>query len=397
MKILVICQYYYPEPVKVHDICEELVKEGHEVDVVTGTPNYPMGYIYEGYEKGQKTDEVINGVNVHRCKIVARKNNPVFRLLNYLSFPKQAKKYLKSIDKQYDAIFVYQLSPVLMAKPALYYKEKYGTKIILYCLDIWPESLKVGGVSEKSPLFRYFKKESEKIYTSCDKILVTSKCFIKYLSEKFSIDKSKFDYLPQYAEAQYSKEECAKKPSSKINLMFAGNLGKAQNLEIIINAAEKLKDYKNLQFHLVGDGSEYEKLKSIVREKKLSNVIFYGRKPASEMPKYYSVADAMLITLKGGSAISETLPGKMQTYMAAAKPVIGSIDGDANEVIKQSKCGFCCRAEDEDGFIEQIKKFIEYEDKKKLSENSYNYYKNNFTKDIYITTLNRELEKIGSK
>jgi len=393
MKILTICQYYYPEPFKVNDICEELVKQGNEVDVITGTPNYPMGEIYKGYENNKKQKETINGVNVYRSKIIPRKNNPIYRLANYFSYPKQAKKIIKKNNKKYDIVFVYQLSPVLMAKPALYYKKKYGTKIVLYCLDIWPESLKVGGVSEKSPLFKYFKKESKKIYQSCDKILVTSKCFIKYLSTEFNIDKSKFEYLPQYAEAQYSKEECAKKPSSKINLMFAGNLGKAQNLGIIINAAEKLKEYKNLQFHLVGDGSEYEKLKSSVKEKKLPNVIFYGRKPANEMPKYYAIADAMLITLNGGSAISETLPGKMQTYMAAGKPVIGSINGDANEIIKKSKCGFCCKAEDEEAFVEQIKKFIECKDKKKLADNSYNYYKENFTKENYIKTLNNELEK----
>lgn len=396
MKILVICQYYYPEPFKIHDICEELVKCGHEVDVVTGTPNYPMGETYSGYEKEAKKDEIINGVNIHRCKIVERKHDPIHRFLNYLSYPKQANKYLKKIDKKYDVIFVYQLSPVLMAKPAINYKKKHGTKIVLYSLDIWPESLKTGGISEKSIIFKYFKKESRDIYQSCDKILVTSKCFIKYLAEEFDIERNKFDYLPQYAEAQYDRKECQKKPSSKINLMFAGNIGKAQNLGIIINAAEKLKNNKNLQFHIVGDGSEYENIKRGTRERKINNVIFYGRKPAEEMPVYYKMADAMLITLKSGSAISETLPGKMQTYMAAGKPVIGSIDGDANEVIKKSKCGYCCDAEDEDGFIQQIENFINCKDKEQLAKNSYNYYKENFTKENYIKTLNNELEKARS-
>lgn len=396
MNILVICQYYYPEPFKINDICEELVKKGHSIDVVTGTPNYPMGEIYKGYENEKKADEIINGVNVHRCKIIPRKKDPAHRLLNYFSYPRQATKYLKKMNKEYDVIFVYQLSPVIMAKPAIAYKKKYGTKVVLYCLDIWPESLKAGNVSEKSPLFKYFKKESEKIYTNCDKILVTSNCFIDYLHKEFKIDKKIITHAPQYAESFFKAKDCKKKQNKKIDLMFAGNLGKTQSLDTIIKAAEILKDNKDLFFHFVGDGAEYERLQNEAKEKELHNVIFYGRKPAEEMPKYYKKADAMLVTLQANSAVSNTLPGKVQTYMAAGKAIIGAIDGETKQVIDKAKCGYCGKAEDAEELADNIKKFIKNKNKTKLEENSINYNKTNFAKEKFIKTLNENLQRCAS-
>lgn len=160
MRILVICQYYYPEPFRVNDICEEMVKRGHEVTVVTGTPNYPEGQIYQGYENKQKSDEVLNGVTIHRCPIIPRKTGTFYRFLNYFSYPYETQKYIKDLKasdgKPFDVVFVNQLSPVMMAKPAIAYKQKYGTPVIMYCLDLWPESLVAGGVSRNSAIFRRF-------------------------------------------------------------------------------------------------------------------------------------------------------------------------------------------------------------------------------------------------
>ena len=392
MKILVICQYYYPEPFKVHDICKALVEEGHVVDVVTGTPNYPMGEVYEGYENGKKRDEIIDGVRVHRCRIVPRKKDAIHRLINYLDYPRVANNYLKKNEIQYDVVFVYQLSPVLMGIPAIYYKKKHKTKIVLYCLDIWPESLKAGGVKESSLLYKFFKAQSMKVYNGADKILVTSKSFINYLEQELSVSKRKIEYFPQYAEAIYERKTCIKKPNKTIDLMFAGNLGKMQGLELIIDAAEQLRNMKNLQIHFVGDGQEYENLQKIVKNKKLKNVHFYGRKPVKDMPKYYAKADAMLVTLKKGSSISNTIPGKVQTYMAAGKPIIGSIDGEARNVIMEAKCGFCGSAENVDDFVGCIKQFIAFKNKEELGNNAYNYYNANFSKRQFISRLNGELK-----
>lgn len=395
-KVLVVCQYYYPEPVRINDICEELVKKGYEVDVITDIPNYPMGEIYDEYKSKEKKDEIINGVNVHRCYTIPRKNNILFRFLNYYSFAISSTLYARKIKKQYDVVFVNQLSPVMMACAGIKYKKKNNVKLVMYCLDLWPESLKVGGIKEKSIAFKIFHWISKKIYIKCDKILITSKSFEKYFINEFSIKNEKLDYLPQYAESIFGLEECKKDKNDKIDLLFAGNMGTMQSLDTIISAAEKLKD-KNIYWHFVGNGSEYETIKNLALEKKLDKVIFYGRKPLEKMPEYFKIADAMLVTLKGNSAVSNTLPGKVQSYMAAGKPIIGAINGETKDVINEAQCGFCGEANNIEELVKNIEKFVEYKEKDKLGENAYKYYQNNFKKDIFIEKLINELEKIQIK
>lgn len=392
MKVLVVCQYYHPEPVRISDICEELVRRGHQVTVLTDIPNYPMGDIYKGYEKGKKREEIINGVQIKRCFTIPRKTNALMRLLNYHSFSFFSSKYINKLENDYDVVFVNQLSPVMMANAAIKYKHKYNKKVVMYCLDIWPESLCAGGIKKGSLIYNIYYKISKRIYRNMDRILVTSKSFIKYLSESFNIDKNKFDYLPQYAESIFNKEECNKKENTTTDLLFAGNIGKAQSIDTIIDAANILKDNKKLFFHIVGDGQELNRLKNRVKELKLENVIFYGRKPLEEMPMYYKKADAMLVTLCGDSLISSTLPGKVQTYMAAGKPIIASANGETEEVINDAKCGFCSKADDAEGLVNSINNFIDYKDKNELGNNSYEYYKKYFDKTIFINKLIKELE-----
>lgn len=386
MKILVICQYYYPEPFRIADICEELVKKGDEVTVITGIPNYPMGEIYEGYKGKEKLDEVINGVKVHRCYTIPRKKGIINRFLNYYSFSISSSIYVGKLKGKYDMVFVNQLSPIMMANAGLKYKKKNNTKLILYCLDLWPESVCAGGIKEKSILYKYFYRVSKKIYSNCDKILVTSKSFIDYFKEKFNIDNKKIEYLPQYAESIFKPEYCKKEKDNYLDLLFAGNIGKAQCVDKIIDAANLLKK-ENIKFHIVGDGSEYVSCINKINELKLSNIKMYGREPIEKMPEYYKKADALIVTLCGDSIISYTLPGKVQSYMASGKPIIAMANGETKNVIEDAKCGFCGLADDVTEFVDNIKKFMNVENKEKLGINSYKYYEENFNKEKFIIKL----------
>jgi len=391
MKILVICQYYYPEPFRHPDICEELVKRGHEVTVVTGLPNYPMGEIYEGYRRGQKRDEIRNGVKIHRCFTIGRKQGAFYRMLNYYSYAFSSTSYVKKLKEKYDVIFVNQLSPVMMAKAATIYKKKYHVSFVLYCLDLWPESLTAGGISRESKLYKYFYRVSKKIYSQADKILVTSRSFTDYFKKEFDIKNT--SYLPQYAETLFIPKECEKKPDAYLDLMIAGNIGAAQKVDVVIKAAKMTEDIKNLRWHIVGDGSEIEKLQKMAEGMK--QVIFHGRKPLEEMPKYYAMADAMLVTMQKDKALSLTLPGKVQTYMAAGKPIIGAIDGETQSVITDAECGICGGAEDAKNLAENVRKFIEL-DREKLGRNARKYYAEHFEKERFIDELEAELENNAS-
>lgn len=399
MKILVVCQHYYPEPFRITDICEELVRRGNQVTVVTGTPNYPEGETYKGYEKGKKKYEILNGVKIHRCYEIPRKKGILFRFLNYYSFAISSKRFCKKLSGDYDVVFANQLSPIMMVDGAVAYKKKYDKKLFMYVMDLWPASLKAGGIKETSIIHKYYKKVSNKIYNSADVLAVTSKSFTTYLKENFNIGDDKMVYLPQYAENLFNPEDCKKEPDEFIDLMFAGNVGKAQNVESIINSANALKDNEKLRFHIVGDGVSLENCKNLANEYHLNNVIFYGRKPVEEMPNFYKKADAMLVTLTSDEFSKLTLPGKVQSYMASGKPIIASIDGEGQAVLKEANAGFVVNAQDDDALTNAIDTFskLSGEEIKVLGENSLNFCKENFSKDKFIESLISKLVLLADK
>lgn len=390
MKILVVCQYYFPEPFRITDICEELVKQGHEVTVVTGTPNYPLGEIYSGYENRKHSDEILNGVKVHRCSIHPRKTGPIHRLWNYYSYAFSSSKYIKKLDNSYDVVLINQLSPVMMANAGIQYARKHKKKCLLYCLDLWPASLRVGGVNG-GLIYKWFHRESKRIYRTVDAILASSKSFETYFEKQFNIND--ITYLPQFAEDIFNPEECCKHSNGYVDLMFAGNVGIAQRVDVIINAAAICKDIPNLKWHIVGDGIELENCKNLAKSLELNSVVFHGRKALEVMPTYYAMADAMLVTMQKDPIISLTLPGKVQTYMAAGKPIIGAVDGEANFIINDAKCGLCCATEDAEALAECVREFILSDNAELYSKNAVEYYQKNFTKKKFMSDLVYCLER----
>lgn len=383
MKILVVCQHYYPEPFRITDVCEELVRQGHEVVVVTGTPNYPMGEIYPGYEHGKQMDEIRNGVQVHRCKTAPRKTGAWNRLKNYFSYAIASKKYVKKLDDSFDVVFVNQLSPVMMAKAGVWYKRKHNKKLVLYCLDLWPESLCVGGIRKGSVIYKVFKSISKRVYQAADELLITSRLFRDYLTEMFGIADEKIHYLPQYAEAQFLHLK-AKEPGETFHLLFAGNIGTAQSVETIVEAAKLLRE-ENVKFHIVGDGIALENVKK--QADGLESMVFHGRKPMEEMPKYYEMADAMLVTLTDDPVISLTLPGKVQTYMAAGKPIIGAINGETALVLNEVQGGYCGEAANATQLASNIIKLMYSGNAEAIGKKNSDYYKENFSKTEFIKKL----------
>ena len=382
-KILVVSQNFYPEQFRINDICKELVARGYDVTVLTGLPNYPRGKIYPGYEKGKKRTEIYEGIKIIRCYERERKSGGALNLfLNYYSFVFSSKKMLKKLDKDFDVVLVNQLSPVMQAEVALKYKKKYNVPVLLYCLDLWPASLSAGGVNG-GLIYKYYKNVSKKIYTSCDKILVSSNMFKDYFKEEFGFNPEKIEYLPQYSEDLFVPKY---KPfdSQMCNLVFAGNIGKLQGVDTIVNCAKILRD-KPITFHIVGEGSEYSKCVDLAKD--MPNVKFYGQRSLDEMPKFYDMADAMLVMLKHDDLISKTLPGKVQTCMAAAKPIIAVGENELKYVIEKAECGFVSAPEDAEALAKSILEFIDCENKEQLSQNSRKFYEQNFSKELFFKKL----------
>lgn len=397
-KILVICQYYKPEPFRISDICEEMVRRGHEVQVVTGYPNYPEGKLYDGYGKRKHIDEVINGVKVHRCYTVPRETGTVKRMMNYYSYAASATKYVlsgqcvASDGGKFDVVFCNQLSPVMMADAAIAYKKKRRVPIVMYCLDLWPESLIAGGITRESKIYKYYHHVSKRIYRQMDKILITSRMFSDYLQKEFGIKKSRIEYLPQYAEGIF-EELPAKEENGTFDFMFAGNIGEIQSVETILKAAEYLQN-EPVKIHIIGGGTDLERLQKIKEEEQLDNVVFYGRRPLEEMPEFYKKADAMLVTLAADPVLSLTLPGKVQSYMAVGKPIIGAIDGETKKVIEEAECGLCGNADNAELLAENIRRFISDDiDRKQFGRNARKFYERYFQTELFMNKLEKELDK----
>ncbi|MFL0247327.1 glycosyltransferase family 4 protein [Candidatus Clostridium stratigraminis] len=401
MKILVVCQYYYPEPFRITDICENLVKRGHEVTVITGLPNYPEGRVLDEYRHGKKRNEVINGVNIIRCFEIGRGSSNIKLFLNYISYALSATLKINNLNQKFDIVLVNQLSPVLMGIPAMAYKKKYHKKILLYCLDLWPDSLAAGGINEASLIYKVFYRISKWIYNSADTILVTSSMFNDYFNNTLKIMDINIELLPQYAEDIFINEDKNKpveaiiRAENKIyNFVFAGNIGDMQSVETIIKAAGELHGYSNIVFHIIGEGSKLAECKKLAKDLELKNVKFYGRRPIQEMPKFYEMADAMLITFKDNKTLSYTLPGKVQTYMAAGKPIIGSANGETKLIIEEAKCGLCCEAENFKGLAELILKFCNSKNREQMAENALKYYLENYSKEKFFLKLENALKKL---
>lgn len=390
MKILVVSQHYWPEPFPSTDLCEALAARGHTVHVVTDVPNYPMGIIYPEYRGRKGRREYRNGVRIYRTFTIGRRNNILFRLLNYYSFSLSSAWFTRKLPDDYDAVFAIQSSPIMMVRAALAYAQRTKKKTAFYTMDLWPASLAAGGVGEKSPIYKLFFQVSKKLYRRADRILITSRMFRQYLQENFGISDEVIGYLPQYAASQF--DNLPPKPQKDtVDLMFAGNVGAAQSLTTVLEAAQLLRGEDKLRFHIVGDGSELENLQRIKEEKNLSNVIFHGRKPAEEMPSYYAMADAMMVTLTADPFIGLTLPAKVQSYMAAGKPVIAAANGEIPRVLADAGCGYCAPAEDSTAFAHAVQQFLQCPEQDKLGKNARSYYEKYFTRQQFIENLEREL------
>lgn len=395
MKILMVCQHYYPERFQNQEICEQFVKDGHEVTVLTGLPNYETGVVPEEYKHGKHNDEIINGVHVQRTFETGRRSGVLWRMLNYASYTLSAAWWAFTNRQKYDLVFSYQLSPVFMLLPAVIVAKKQQIPLYTYCLDLWPESVKAMPPGENPLIFKPVHWLSRWLYRQADAISVQSKSFFEYFETVNRIAREKLSYIPQMASSEYLEMDF-KEDNGVIDFVFLGNMGNAQDIELIINAAEQNKSLPGFAVHFVGDGIFLPRAKQLVAQKQLEHIIsFHGRKPVECMPQYYKLADVCLVTLKPGSIISKTIPAKVQGYMAAGIPVLGALDGHGAEVIKEAGAGVCVPAGETDKFAAAMRDFIlHYDAYRSCGEKARTYFKNHFTKRKMVDALEEKFQTL---
>ena len=394
MNILVVSQYYYPEQFRVNDICEELARRGNTVTVLTGLPNYPKGEVYEGYRNGENREQLINGVHVIRCSMQPRKTGVFNLAINYVTYALNASRMAKKLQNVFDVVFVYQMSPVTIAYPAITVKKKFGIPIVLYCCDLWPASILDVNIKRDSIAYKMVKRMSSYIYNSCDEIVVTSPSFKDYLQKECSVKNVKIDYVPQHAEDVYTEDTCDAVDNGIVDFMFLGNIGLSQNCDCIIKATNLLDKYLPFRIHFVGAGSKLEDMKKIVDDYDLNEkVVFHGFQIMENLPKFYAMADACLLTLAYENEVGLTIPAKLQGYMAAEKAVIAAISGDAKKIINESKCGYQVEAGDYEGLARIMTKAINNPSSlKEMGENGRMYFNKYFAKKPVIDKLENKIK-----
>lgn len=395
MKILVVTQYFHPETFRVNDLCSELVERGHEVTVLTGFPQYPQGRIYDGYGFRKPYEKYWHGVKIERVNVYPRGKTPIGLLRNCWSFVREGKKWVKHCNEKYDAVYVFGVSPVTVGLPAVSYKEKFGVPLFFNVQDLWPENVEVVLGVRNRFVIGVINKIVDRIYSASDRILCSSNGFVENIAAR-GVDKEKLMFWPQFC--SYPSFDATVKPriynDECFNIVFAGNLGEAQGLDLLIDAAIMLKD-TNIKWYLVGDGRAKQRLIKRVSENKIEdNICFVGKVSEEEANIYVHYADCAYLSFQNNPLFNMTIPAKLQTYLACGTPILAVSGGESARIIREAECGVVCpnngNALD---LCKAVDKISRSEHLQKMSENAKKYYLGHFRINMLIDLLIEEMMK----
>lgn len=395
MNILIISQYFWPELFRINDLAEGLVDRGHHVNVLTGKPNYPEGKFFKGYNFLNKNSELFGSITVIRSPLIPRGNKKFQLALNYFSFAFFASFIGIFRCKKPDVIFVYEPSPITVAIPAIVFKKIKKTPVILWVQDLWPEALVTVGAVHSKYILKWVEKLVRFIYSKCDTILVTSNAYIDSI-KKLDVPQKKIHYFPQTAEALYKPMDSNQLiPEEKIlpsgfRVFFSGNMGIAQNIENILNAAKVLKENKTIQWIFIGDGSKRRWLQDEIKNNLLTETVHWiGKHPVESMPRFFYCADVLLVSLKKDPVCSLTIPGKIQSYLACAKPIIAALEGEGRKIIEEAEAGLGVSSNNPDELADAVVKLSQLtkDQRHQIGLNGRRYFDQHFKRDILLGNL----------
>lgn len=398
-KILFVCQYFYPEVFRGNDVAFHLAEKGHDVHVITGTPNYPAGKFFVGYGIFKKRHEVIRGVKVTHLPIVPRGvDNKIMLMLNYFSYLIVGCLYMlwHAVFHKYDLVFCQQLSPVMMSMPAVLYKKIRKVPLYTWVLDLWPESLTAAGGINNKHVLGFFDWFVKKEYKHSDKILTSSRSFDQSILA-YGDYKDKIVYFPQWGDGVSISPvefDLPKIPDGFV-VMFAGAVGEAHGMECNMHAALLTKENKDIHWVIVGDGRKLEWVQKFVKANGLKETVHtLGRFPSETMPLFFDKADVMLVSLTDSPLFNLYTPAKISSYMASGKPIIACLNGEGGEVVKDAKCGWSVKAGDAEELAKLVTELYGM-DKSILAEkgaNGLKYYNEYFEKEKCLRKLDEIME-----
>lgn len=364
MRLLVVTQYFWPESFRVNELVAGLVERGHEVTVLTGVPNYPEGRVFPEYRENPERFRSFQGADVVRVPLRPRGRGKLQLLLNYLSFvvwgcllgPWRLR------GRAFDALFVFEISPITAALPAVLLRRLKRAPLLLWVLDLWPETLSAIGVVRSERLLGLVGRLVSFIYRRCDLLLAQSPAFFGSIA-RWAGGQERIRYFPAWTEAAFDEGAGGGGVAPELapfrdtfNVMFAGNIGEAQDFPAILEAAGRLRDRDDIRWLVVGDGRAAGEVRAeIARLGLQERVLLLGRHPLERMPSFFRGASALLVSLKAEPVFALTIPGKVQSYLAAGVPVLGMLDGAGARVIEEAGAGLTCPAGDGAALAERVR------------------------------------------
>jgi glycosyltransferase involved in cell wall biosynthesis len=396
VRLLVVTQYFWPENFRINDLVADMVKRGHQVTVLTGLPNYPSGEIFSEYSNDSARFSNYHGAEIVRVPMMPRRRGGLRLVLNYLSFAISASLLgpWKLRKLKFDVILAYEPSPITVGLPAVLMRRIKKAPLVFWVLDLWPETLQAIGVVKSPFILRAVGQIVRYIYLRCDLILAQSRSFIPQI-QKYAGKQSRIVYFPSWAESVFGRQVV--EPALEIayqandfNIMFAGNIGYAQDFPSILSAAENLKTHSQIKWLIVGDGRMAQWVADEVKRRDLQDcVIMLGRYPVERMPSFYIHADALLVSLKDEPIFSMTIPGKLQSYLAAGIPVLAMLNGEGASVVERSNAGFSCAAGDVQALSDGVLKLVHMssEERDVMGRNGVDVTLREFDRDTLIKQL----------
>ena len=400
--ILVICQVFYPEQFRINDMCCEWVKRGYKVTVVTGIPNYPQGKFYDGYGFFKKRKEQWNGIDIIRIPLIPRGNNAIGLILNYISFPISGFFWKIFTKIKADYVFMFETSPMTQCVIGVWYAKKHKVPLYLYAQDLWPENVEVVTGITSPIVIEPIQKMVDYIYKNCTEIFVTSPSFVEAVcNRKVRVPREKVHYWPQYAEEFYvpmEKTVVKEVPDNDIfKIMFTGNVGYAQGLDVLPKTAQILKERgKKVLFCIVGEGRYLEEFKAEIKKLKTEEMFcLIPRQPATEIPRLLAACDASFLSFMETKLFEMTIPAKLQSYMACGMPVLAAASGESERVITEAECGFCSPSGDAKVLADSVEKMMNcsHQELQMMKANARHYFEEHFDKKKLLDKMEQYFRK----
>ncbi len=401
MKVLVLSQHYWPETFRINEVVESLRRLGCEVGVLTGQPNYPEGTVQPGYRSAGLGPQQHAGHTIHRVPLVPRGRGTALRLvLNYLSFLGSACLFGPWLlrGQRFDVVFVYGTSPILQAIAGIVLKRLKRARLVTWVQDLWPQSLEATGFVRNQRLLGAVAAVVRWIYRRSDLLLVQSRAFVPTVT--VMAGGTPVEFHPNPGELAFTQAQPPGPPALELgpgfNVVFAGNLGTVQALDTVLDAAELLQPLADARFVLVGSGSRSAWLQQEIARRSLGNVSLAGRFAPHEMPGILAQASALLVTLVRSPIMSQTIPSKVQAYLAAGRPVIAALDGEGAKVVAESGAGLACPAQDAQALAAAVRHLhaASPQARQQMGEAGRRYYEQHFDPELLARRLASRFEQL---